>query len=195
MARFLIALMSVLWFSVASAQAETTVYVDSSDPAYAGFADAVNSGSSLGGPDGFSAQIPVGGFIAYLVDPTFTDVTFDLEFTGVTGAGTVRLYVGTTDGGVGFTALNSEFFTVTDGINTLSSAALSTFCAGLGGCDTFVVQAWTATTFGLDSIAAGAPEPKSWAMMILAFAGIAWRMGVSRKRANAQHPQAVAAFS
>lgn len=195
MMRYLVTLFAAFALSIASAQANTTVYVDSSHPDYAVFPNAVDSGASLGRPDGVSAQLPIGAFIAYLVNPTFTDVNFDVEFTGVTGAGTVRLYVGNTDGGTGFTTLNSEFFTVTTGVNTLASAALSTFCAGLGGCDTYVIQAWTGTTLSLDSIAAGAPEPSSWALMILAFGAIAWRMTAMRKSAAVAKLQTAAAFS
>ena len=183
MKQVLSALIAALCFSVATAtatnaHAATTVYVDSSDPIYAGlgFAPASNAGESLNAPDGNSAFVPLGGFIAYLVSPLFTVVDFDMEFTGVTGAGTVRLYVGRTDGTGGFTSLNSAFFTVTDGSNNLSSTALSNFCVTLGGCDTYVVQAWTGTTFGIDSAIAAAPEPQVWAMFIIGFVVVAWRL-------------------
>jgi hypothetical protein len=168
----------------APARAATSVYVDSSHPDYAGFPDAVNSNSSLGAPNGISAFVPLGGFIAYLVNPTFTDVNLDIEFLGVTGAGTLRLYVGQTNGGTGFTALSSTFFTVTNGFNNLSSAALTSYCSGLGGCDTFIVQAWTGTTFDIDSVnlLGVNPEPSTWALMILAFVGVAWRMKAMRGR-------------
>jgi len=166
------------------AQASTTVYVDSSDPLYAGFANAVNSSAALGSPDGASAFVPLGGFIAF--SRSFTTVNLDLEFTGVTGAGTVRLYVGQTDGAGGFTTLSSAFFTVTNGSNNLSSAVLSGFCGGLvGGCNTFVTQAWTGTTFGLDSVFAPNPEPSVWALMILSFAGVGWRMKALKTKAGA----------
>lgn len=178
---------AVLVFSVFAlatpANAATSVYVDSSHPNYGGFADATNAGDSLGPADGQSATVPLGGFIAYLVSETFTTVDFDITFTGVTGAGTVRLYVGQTNGGTGFTTLNSRFFTVSNGLNNLSSAALSTYCAGLtGGCNTFVVQAWTATSFGIDSVPSVNPEPSSWALMIAAFVMFAARLKTVRKR-------------
>ncbi len=180
--RVVVALVILAFMAVSPAKAATSVYVDSSDPAYAGFPSAVNSNSSLGAPNGISAFVPLGGFIAYLVNPTFTDVNIDIEFLGVTGAGTLRLYVGQTNGGTGFTALSSTFFTVTNGFNNLSSAALTSYCVGLGGCDTFVVQAWTGTTFDIDSvrILGVNPEPSTWALMILAFIGLAWRMKALR---------------
>lgn len=162
------------------AQAATTIYVDSSDPAYPGFPDALNAGASLMGPDGVSATLPVGAFISYLVQPRFNDAAFEFEFTGIgAGVGAIRLYVGETDGAGGFTALDNRIFLVGDGFNTITSAPLTAFCQGLGGCDTFVVQS-AFGTLGLDSIVASAPEPSAWALMILGFAALSWRLKAMR---------------
>jgi len=177
----LISLAALISLAGAPAKAATSIYVDSSSPLYPGFADAVNASDALGAADGSSAFVPLGGFIAFLTTPFFSVVDLDFEFTGVTGAGTVRLYVGRTNGAGGFTALNSRFFTVTNGFNNFSSGALSTYCAGLGGCDTFITQAWVGTTFGLDSALGPNPEPSAWALMILGFIGVAGRMKARRK--------------
>jgi len=172
---FAIFSLCAIW-AAAPAHAATTVYVDSSSPLYGGFANAVNSGNALGPADGASAFVPTGGFIAFQVVPFFTDVNFNMTFTGVSGAGTVRLYVGRTNGAGGFTALNSRFFTVSSGVFNFSSTVLTNYCIGLGGCDTFITQAWTGTTFSLDSVPNVNPEPSAWALMIMSFAGVSWRM-------------------
>jgi len=167
---FAILSLGVLW-AAAPAHAATTVYVDSSSPLYGGFANAVNSSNALGPADGNSAFVPLGGFIAFQVNPFFTDVNFNM---------TVRLYVGRTNGAGGFTALNSRFFTVSSGVFNFSSTVLTNYCIGLGGCDTFITQAWTGTTFSLDSVPNVNPEPSAWALMIMGFAGVAWRMKALR---------------
>ncbi len=191
-----IALLAMVFaVGLSPAGAATTVYVDSAHPAYPGFADAVNSDESLGTPDGVGAFVPLGGFIAYLVDPTFTDVNFDIEFFGVTGAGTLRLYVGQTNGGTGFTALNSAFFTITNGVNNISSVALTNYCISIGGCDTFVLQAWVGTTFSVDSIAASSPEPATWALMIVSFFLVAARLKARRRWQNERGARRAGAFA
>ncbi len=175
------------WLAPA-AQAATTVYVDSTSPLYGGFPNAVNSANALGAPDGAFASVPTGGFIAFQVTPLFANVDFHLEFTGVSGAGIVRLYVGRTNGAGGFTALASQFFTVTPGVFNFNSPALSSYCGGLGGCDTYVTQAWSATSFALDSVAAPSPEPSVWVLMIIGFAGVAARLKTLRGRARRDVP-------
>ena len=178
---FLLGLMATAFAAPARA-ATTTIYVDSSHPAYPAFADAVNVTASLGAADGVGAFVPLGGFIAYETNSPFTNVDFNVEFLGVTGAGTLRLYVGQTNGGTGFSALNSAFFTITDGLNNLNSTALSNYCVTIGGCNTFVLQAWVGTTFSVDAVPGGNPEPKIWALMIIAFLGVAGRMKTLRRR-------------
>ena len=166
------------------AKAATTVYTDSSN--FGAWPDAVNAGDALGSPDGVSATIPNGGWIAFEVSPTFTVVDFVLEVANLTGGNTALFYVGQTDGAGWFSALNNTSVTLSVGTNNISSAALSSYCVGLGGCDVFVVQAWAGTTVALDSaldaITASAPEPSAWALMILGFIGLAWR--VKALRAN-----------
>ena len=161
-----------------SAGAAVSVYTASGIPPYDGFPPAINTSESLGVPDGVGADVPVGGFIAFEDSDPFTLIDHDVEFLGVTGAGLVRFYVGLTNGAGGFTTLNSAFFTVPPGTTsfTFTSPGLSTFCAGLGGCNTFVLQAWTGTTFSLDSAIAHSPEPGAWALMISGFVMVSWRL-------------------
>jgi len=163
------------WAISVPAYAGTTVYTDSSN--FGGWPNAVNSGASVGGADGVSATIPTGGWIAYQVTTAFTAVDFYLKLTSVTGPGTTFFYVGQSDGAGWFSALNNRQITLTPGANVLTTdLAQTTFCTNIGGCDVFIVQAWTGTTLGIDSAIAANPEPSAWALMMLAFGGLAWRM-------------------
>ena len=167
--------------------AATSVFTDSSN--FAGFANASNVGESLGGADGVSATIPTGGWIAYQVSTPFSAIDFFLKLTEVTG-GTARFYVGRTNDTGFFAALTSRLLTLESGSNVLSTnAAEQSFCDGLGGCDVFIVQAWTGTTFTLDSAIAANPEPSAWALMIFGFIGLAWRMKTLKRNGVLQfHP-------
>ena len=174
--KVIIAVVFSLFAAMSSAQAATSVYTDSSN--FGGWPSASNAGDSLGGADGVSATIPSFGWIAYQTTTPFTTIDFYLKFSGVSGSGTVLFYVGRSDGAGWFASLNSRTVTLTNGANVLTNdLAQETYCAGLGGCDVFVVQAWTGgTVLNLDSAIAANPEPSAWAFMIIAFFGIALRM-------------------
>jgi PEP-CTERM motif-containing protein len=185
MLRRVIAFLTVMTvMSVMPAKAAISVYTDSSN--FGSWADAVNSGNALGAADGVSAFIPNGGWIAFQMSPSFTVADFVLDIAGVTGANTALFYVGQSDGAGYFSALNNRMVTLSTGVNNLTSAVQSSYCVGLGGCDVFVLQAWNGTTISLDSamgaITGSAPEPSAWALMIIGFLGLAWRMKVMRRR-------------
>ena len=170
----------ISWMFSAPAFADTTVYTDSSN--FGAWPNAVNSGNSVGAADGNSATIPNGGWIAYQVTTSFTSVDFYLKLTSSAGSGTALFYVGRTNGAGWFSALNNRTIALTSGANVLSTNTTQTnFCVSLGGCDVFVVQAWAGTTLGLDSAVAANPEPSAWALMILGFGGLAWRMKALRR--------------
>ena len=165
------------------AKAAISVYTDSSN--FGSWADAVNSGNASGAADGVSAFIPNGGWIAFQVSPDFNVADFVLTVTSITGANTANFYVGRSNGAGWFDGLNSRIVALTVGVNSLASAAQSSYCAGRGGCDVFIVQAWSGSTISIDSaldaITASAPEPSAWALMIVGFIGLSWRMKAMRR--------------
>ncbi|MEM8770156.1 MAG: hypothetical protein AAGD92_00780 [Pseudomonadota bacterium] len=188
MTRFL-TLLAILMalFSGATAHAETsTLYVDSGDPAFPTLPEPTNTFAIVDAPDGLGATLTSGAFVAFQTETLFTNFGLDLEVLGVSGAGVVRVFAGLTDNSAdGFGALQAAFAFVGTGGNTINSAALSTFCAGLGGCDTYIIQPLFGTTITVDSVSfngvvASNPEPSTWAFMILAFAGVAARLKAMR---------------
>lgn len=175
-------------FGASTTLAATTLYTDSSN--FGGFPNVVNGGNAVGFANGASAFIPTFGWIAFQENPAFTTGNIALTFSQVTGTGTALFYYGQSNGAGGFSALNNSLVTLTVGTNILSpTAAQSAFCAGLGGCDVFIVQAWGGgTTFRLDgtlgpSMLGPNPEPSAWALMILGFVGVAWRLKQKRRSA------------
>ena len=194
MTKYFFSLLLAVVLACGPAAARTTVYTDSSN--FGGWADAVNASESRGGEDGVSADIPAFGWIAYSVSPTFTDVSTRIVLTNVTGSGTAFFYVGRSNGAGWFSALNSISVTLTNGVNEITSAALSGYCVSIGGCDIVILQAaGGGTTFAVDRVLARTPEPSAWALMILGFAGVAWRLKATRKKRAGYHGgfQAVAA--
>ncbi len=168
-------------FGASAAIAATTLYTDSSN--FGGWPNALNPGNSVGPPDGLSATVPNGGWIAFQESSLFSTGNTSLTVTSVTGSGNTRFYVGRSNGAGWFSALNNRTVTLTTGVNILpTSAAQSAFCTGIGGCDVFVVQAFGGTTFALDAALGPSPEPSAWALMILGFVGVAGRLKVLRQR-------------
>jgi hypothetical protein len=193
--RFLAGMIAGLWalFSVSSAVAETTVYTHSGN--FAAWADPADPGNTAGVSDGASGQIPLGGWIAWQTDTTFTDVDFTLDFLGTTGTSTIRFYVGTSNGAGFFSNLQLVTLNVTTGLNRIQNAGLSSFCAGLGGCDVFIVQSLSTGNFVLDGAdltanftAAATPEPGTWLLMILGFIAVALRLKAVYRVRRKQQP-------
>lgn len=72
------------------------------------------------------------------------------------------------------------------GVVTIFGDAFIASCQTIGGCNAIVFGNSTfsagGSSFRLSSLAAATPEPSAWAMMMLGFAGVAWRMKVLRRR-------------
>ena len=179
---FLPFLAGIALSAASSAQAATTIYTDSSN--FGGWPNAVNSGNAIGPADGLTANVPNFGWIAFQNTPTFSAGNVVLNLASVTGSGTAIFYYGRTNGAGWFSALNNRTVTLSAGINILASTAAQTaYCNGLGGCDVFIVQAFGGgTSFNIDRVVGPTPEPSTWALMIIGFVGVAWRMKALRRR-------------
>lgn len=160
--------------------AATTIYTDSSN--FGAWPDAVNPGNAIGPRDGLAAAIPSIGWVAFLETPGFTDAVFNINLTSIVGAGAAIFYVGQSDGAGWFSTLNSQVVTLAAGYNRIASAAQSSFCLSVGGCDVFILQSFGGTTLNVDNafVVAANPEPSMWMLMILAFAGLAARLKMLR---------------
>lgn len=70
---------------------------------------------------------------------------------------------------------------------TLLTDAFATACASIGGCNALVFGNSTFSAVGsqfrITSLVASTPEPSAWALMILGFGAMAWRLRAHRRAA------------
>ncbi len=169
---------------VIPAQADTTIYTTSE---LSGGNAVANPGNSLGLPDSSVATLSGFSWIAYQTDAFFNAFDITVELTGVTTSTTLAVFAGQTNGAGGFINLAFVFFEAVNGSNNIVSAGLSSHCASIGGCDTFIVFNFETGTLSLDSAdttlglaalsaVAANPEPGTWAFMLLGFAMLAWQL-------------------
>lgn len=179
---------SLFFLFTASAEAATSVYANGGS---FGWANTTNEANALGLADGSTADMGNGGWLAFQTDAPFTTVDMTLQFAGLTGTGTIRFYVGATNNTGWFSALTFITLNITNGAVQINSATLDSYCAGIGGCNVFIVQNISGQTLSLDSadltanLVAPNPEPTTWAMMIVAFVLLALRLkALKRKTKN-----------
>lgn len=185
MTRLLFAVASlILLFAAQPARAATTVYGDS---IYDQSGPVVNPGGALGAADGNSAVITrPGELILALGGPTL-DPNFVVNGVLTGRGGQVRVALGAIVNGVAVFTANQNF----RGVGP-QSFDFSTECASFSplGCTLvrFTVTGSPAGVFTLDGVSslASTPEPGQWALMILSFIMIAWRLKALRKLRRAE---------
>ena len=182
----LCALMAGLFLvPVSGANAATTIYANGAD---FGWPNTTNPTDALGTPDGAAASLSNGGWLAFQTDTSFTNTDTSMQFLGLTGTGTIRFYVGTSNNNGWFSALNYITLQVVNGLVQINSNVLNNFCTSLGGCDIFIIQNISGGNLQLDAadlsvnFVAPTPEPASWALMMVAFFLVALRLKAERKK-------------
>ncbi|MEL6370669.1 MAG: PEP-CTERM sorting domain-containing protein [Pseudomonadota bacterium] len=168
--------------------------------ATASFSAPVATPSDIAGsPDGNGVLITPGLSALLIVDPRFATAPGEtveiFAVTGGPGSANARLTFGQFDGTT-FSAGHSQVFNSAGGSVSLNFLFF-TGCAPLG-CNAIQVESLAAfagaTGFALDAVSVGgtfltaatnpvssAPEPTTWALMILGFMGLAWRMKAGRR--------------
>ena len=150
-------------------------------------AGVTNSGLATGVADGAAAVVAQGGSLTLGFNNPLTGT--DVMFTLLPGSGMnfLTISVGEVVGGVAtFSAGSLPFFdTGAGGVFTVDLAPL---CATVSAAGCSLVRftnvaAIGSPGFALDGVSGvtNAPEPKTWALMILGFCGVAWRMKRTRK--------------
>lgn len=194
------AIIGVASLFATNAMADTTVYIDSTTQTYSpGSWGATSNGHEAdGAADGVSSSSVNSGWISWQTDSPYT--VFDISFvlTELGPNSTIYVYAGNTDAANGwFTDLRAEVvssFSV--GTNNYSSAAMSAHCASIGGCNLFLLYNASGGTMSIDtadltsSFVASAPEPTSWALMLLGFVAVAGRLKYMRKQGQIMKPRA-----
>ena len=88
----------------------------------------------------------------------------------------------------GFPTINVYQQVTGPGPLTLLLDPFAASCAALGGCNALIIGnsslSAPGSSFRLSVLTASTPEPAAWAMMMLGFGAVAWRMKASRRRSS-----------
>lgn len=143
-----------------------------------------DASSALGFSDGSAALVGAGGELVLQYANPLTGQSIASTFldTGITGAlNVVAVSIGEVVGGVA--SFSGEFVLVDMGSGGTLSADLTGLCSGISANGCSLLRFRNAASIGapgflLDSASGitNAPEPGSWALLMLGFAGIAWRV-------------------
>ena len=178
--RYLIA--AALIFAAAPAAAATTVYATS---VYASSGNTANLTNALGAPDGVAGRIGNPGQTGQAIF-RFIDALSgaSLQLRTVAGGGatpTVFVSIGEIISGVAVYSTETSF---AGGFGTFTFD-FSSRCALISttGCSLVRVRTASSGTFRLDGVSGvgAAPEPATWALMLIGFAGVSWRMKQARR--------------
>lgn len=180
--RILVAAAALLFSAAAPAAAATTVYATN---VFASSGNTASLTSVAGAPDGLAGRIGNPGQVGQAVF-SFIDALSgaSLQFTTVAGGGptpTVFVSIGEIVGGVAVYSTETSF---AGGVGTFTFD-FSARCALISttGCSLVRVRTSGGGAFRLDGISGvgAAPEPAAWALMLIGFAGVSWRMKQARR--------------
>jgi hypothetical protein len=177
--RSLIAIVAMFAFSAQPAVAATTVFAAS---VFSVTGSVTNAGNALGSADGSSTAIlrTAGGSELILqMSQATSGLTTLLNGARLTGTTNVQIAVGEVIGGI---ATFSTNIALPGGFGPGYALNLSTACATVSaaGCSLLRIRVNGAPGGGfmLDGVSgvAAAPEPSMWALMLLGFGAVAWRL-------------------
>lgn len=161
------------------AAAATTVFASS---VFSVSGNVVAPGNALGAANGSSAQIlrvPGGSSLVLQMSQSVTGLNTIINGRRLTLNSNVQVAIGEIIGGV---ATFSVAFALPPGLLSLHTLDLSAACASISvsGCSLLRISVNGAPGSGflLDGVSgvAAAPEPAAWALMLLGFGAVAWRL-------------------
>ncbi len=179
--RSLVVLIAVVFLSAAgSAHAAVTVFPSN---VFSQTGPVTSAANALGAPDGTGAVIGVSGEVVLEFSQWLSgqNVTLTTITAGIIEGGSIS--IGHVVGGVAVFSAETPF---TRFIANTYNFDLSTQCAGISanGCSLIRLRttgAFLSPGISLDGVASSAPEPGTWALMLLAFVMVAARMKQMRK--------------
>ncbi len=189
--RFLIAGLLLLTVPAQPAAAATTVFASS---IFSASGSVLAPGNALGAANGASAQIlrvAGGSNLVLQLSQATTGLNTILNGQRQTLGSNVQVAIGAIIGGVATFSANSA---LPAGLGSLHTFDLSAACSAISvtGCSLLRISVNGAPGSGflLDGISgvAAAPEPAAWALMLLGFGAVAWRL--KRQRAAPAFAQA-----
>lgn len=182
------------------ARAATTIYAAS---VYSQ-SNVTNAGNALFNPDGNAALIQAGGdlVLQYVYPLTGQNIAATLLSLPTSPAfNFLSISVGEIIGGVATFSAGSIPF-VDNGAGGVFSADFSALCATVSATGCSLVRIQNLAAFGtpgalLDGVSgvSNAPEPAAWALMMLGFAGLGWRLKEAKKRGFGKAPTHSASFA
>lgn len=187
--RALAALASTAFVALGSAEARTATY-DSSMPFTPGPMTALSTAG-----DGAGQFVGFNQWISLLFDQPFgvskTDSVSIFTLAPPVGTATLTVSFGRFNGG---SPTYVESKTVAAGSVLTINNLFQKGCSALGGCDFILITTTRARNGATGAtvdyvsvngepteVTAPTPEPSTWAMMILGFAGVAWRLKTQRR--------------
>lgn len=172
--------------AVQPAAAATTVFAAS---VYNTGGTVVLPGNAVGPADGGIAtilRVAGGSQLTLQLSQAISGLNTIINGQRLTANSNVQIAIGEV---IGATAVFSANIALPAGLASLHTLDLSTACAGVSaaGCSLlrFSVNGAPGGAFLLDGVSgvASAPEPRSWALMLIGFGAVAWRMK-NRRRAT-----------
>lgn len=180
--RALLASIALLAVSTAPAAAATTVFATS---VFASSGNVANLGDGLGAANGVVARI---GNAARAGEAVFSFIDAlsgaNLQLTAGAGGGpspAVFVSIGEIVGGVAVYSAESSF-SGGPGVFTLDFTAPCALISA-SGCSLVRIRTAGGGAFRLDGISGvgSAPEPAAWALLLMGFGGVAWRLKRTRR--------------
>lgn len=180
-----------------SAQAEISTFSIFPVRGFQTAGSTINGAAILGNDPSSTATFNGGGTVLLDFGEDISDHTFTISATGVIGGpATVAVrFVFTTPGAPAFTdtapaglfpgPAPTDFVFTIDGAGdfALPNGIFSTSCGVIGGCNSVLLNVTSAAGFTANILSA-APEPASWILMIMGFAGVAARLKTIRRQSQ-----------
>ena len=176
------------------ARAATSIFAAS---VYAQSGAVSNAANALGNPDGAAALVGAGGELVLQYANPLTGGGVLASLLPGAGFNVIAVSVGEVLGGVA--TFSGEFVLVDDGSGNPLGGDLAALCSGVSATGCSLLRLRNAGSlmgspgFSLDCVSGvtTAPEPSTWALMILGFAGLAWRLKEARKAGRSSAPRPV----
>ncbi len=178
--RVLIAAFLLLAGVAQPAAAATTVYATT---VFGTTGTVTTPGAALGPGDGASAtilRVPGGSSITLQLSKPATGLNIVVAGQRLTAASNVQITIGEIIGGVAIFATTN--FNFPGGLGSIHNFDLSAACAGVSatGCSLLRIRVTSPPGGGflLDGVSgvSAAPEASMWAMMLIGFGAVAWRL-------------------
>ncbi|MEO0880443.1 MAG: hypothetical protein AAFY22_12125 [Pseudomonadota bacterium] len=132
----------------------------------------------------------VGAVVTFAADITNNSASFNI--TATPGGSTLSVAFAQFTG-TAFTGVSNTVSAIVDetGLLTISGGSFAAACDSFGGCNSLIFIAPAGTPGGIGvGFVSSAPEPAVWALMIVGFLGVAWRMKAMRASALKERKRA-----